>query len=240
MKDLPDGWSVEKVTAVGPRRRIGDRNFMFGSSPPPGLAAGRLPFTGEPFIVVGTGGGYLLFYTDFLTDEPREFVPKRVGNLGEREPIGNWERAHNQFYPTLYPIGDQGLFHIVAGRSSGRCPELEYCRKLDESAELEFWWNLPFLNADGKPAAIDWNRRGRYDLLVGETDGSLRRYRRRNRSEGFLFEKSGEPVLAGGYPVELGEWAIQELRLSSDEAASFVMELQRSEMDRMRSFRGAR
>ena len=41
-------------------------------------------------------------------------------------------------------------------------------------------------------------------------------------------------------PVELGEWAIQELRLSSDEAASFVMELQRSEMDRMRSFRGAR
>ena len=89
MEDPPSGWSIEEVTVVGPRRRIGDENFVFGSSPPPGLAAGRLPFTGEPFIVVGTGGGYLLFYTDFLTDSPREFVPKRVGNMGEREPIGN-------------------------------------------------------------------------------------------------------------------------------------------------------
>ena len=207
MDSLPVGWSIEEITVVGPRRRIGDRHFVFGSSPPPGLAAGRLPVTREPFIAVGTGGGYLIFYTDFLTDAPRELTPKRVGNLGEREPIGNWERAHNQFYPTIYPIAGGDLFHIVAGRSSGRSPQLEYCRKLDDSADLAFWWNVPFLEVDGKPAAIDWNRKGRYDLIVGEPDGKLRRYRRKIKSKGFAFEEPGEPVLAGDCPIAFGDWA---------------------------------
>lgn len=206
MQDLPPGWGVDQITVVGPRRRIGDDNFRFGSSPPPGLAAGRLPATGEPFIVVGTGGGYLLFYTDFLTEAPKEFVPLRVGNLDEREPIGNWERAHNQFYPTIYPLAGGRRFHIVAGRSSGRTPKLEYCRKLDESDKLEFWWNMPFLNADGRPSAIDWSRKGRYDLLVGETDGYIRRYRRDLRASGFVFREPGEPVLAAGHPIQFGDW----------------------------------
>ena len=100
------------MKGVGARRRLGDSHFVFGNSPPPGLAAGRLPETGEPFIAIGAGGGSLLFYTDFLSDHPKEFVPRRVGNLGERQAIGNWERTNNQFYPTIYPVGEKALLGI--------------------------------------------------------------------------------------------------------------------------------
>ena len=50
-----DGWRVEKIRVVEQGRRLGGDRFVFGEDPPPGLAAGRLPRSGEPFIVLHGG-----------------------------------------------------------------------------------------------------------------------------------------------------------------------------------------
>jgi len=70
-------------------------------------------------------------------------------------------------------------------------------------------------------------------LLTGVPRLGPRKPRRQPIVEGAAVYLYPEHPLAD--PVDLGKWGIEALGLSADEAAGFVMEVQRGEMGRLRS-----
>ncbi len=205
------GWRSASVSIIDAPRPLAISTMRFGRRP--GICAFRRK--GRTWLLVGDEFGYLQLYRDVLSTSPRAVRAEKVGNIGDRSPLGTPATASPDtfIYPTLYPAREPDVFDIVAcyvGQGA-----IHHHATLP-GKPLSFTWLWPVLETTGIPAAFTLHRTGQAGLLVGGLDGVLRYHGPTHATEpnmtehhlstGLAFDPVGKEVLAGDEPIRFDGW----------------------------------
>src|ERR1051326_3001640 len=193
-QSLSAGWSIEPVSLLGRKARVGDDHFRIGQRSQ--IRAVRAPLSDESLLLVANELRDVRAYKDVLTGTPTE-VPMREVNPADpnqkyRFGYSATGLSDNYTYVAALPHPDGQMWDLL--RCHNISKEVEVYRKQERDAVLEFRPREVVFTFPGVPEVIQWNRDGTYDLLMAQPDGTILRLSRDRSSEKLAFQTPGIPV----------------------------------------------